>query len=80
MEELMPKEKRPIFQRLLSCPERSFFLFGPRGTGKTTWLQQALPDALRLDLLDASLYLELSREIAVYTGDRSYRFDPVEVM
>ncbi len=24
----------------------SFFLFGPRGTGKTTWLKQRLPDAL----------------------------------
>ena len=49
-------------QRLLKCPGRSFFLFGPRGTGKSTWLSQALPDAFSLDLLDASLYLELSRD------------------
>lgn len=49
-------------KRLLQCPNRSFFLFGPRGTGKSTWLRQALPDAFSLDLLDASLYLELSRE------------------
>jgi predicted AAA+ superfamily ATPase len=48
--------------RLLRRPERSFFLFGPRGTGKSTWLQQVLPDAFRLDLLDASLFLELSRD------------------
>ena len=48
--------------RLLQRPDRSFFLFGPRGTGKSTWLQQVLPDALRLDLLDASLFLELSRD------------------
>ena len=48
--------------RLLQRPNRSFFLFGPRGTGKSTWLQQVLPDALRLDLLDASLFLELSRD------------------
>jgi len=48
--------------RLLNVPNRSFFLFGPRGTGKSTWLQQVLPDALRLDLLDASLFLELSRD------------------
>jgi len=48
--------------RLLQKPERSFFLFGPRGTGKSTWLQQVLPDALRLDLLDASLFLDLSRD------------------
>jgi predicted AAA+ superfamily ATPase len=51
-----------IVPRLLICPERSFFLFGPRGTGKSTWLKQVLPDALRLDLLDASLYLELVRD------------------
>ena len=49
-------------QRLLKCPGRSFFLFGPRGTGKSTWLSQALPDAFSVDLLDASLYLELSRD------------------
>ena len=51
-----------IIPRLLQKPERSFFLFGPRGTGKSTWLQQVLPDALRLDLLDASLFLDLSRD------------------
>lgn len=49
-------------QRLLSRPERSFFLFGPRGTGKSTWLRQVLGDAVRFDLLDASLFLELSRD------------------
>jgi predicted AAA+ superfamily ATPase len=48
--------------RLLRRPDRSFFLFGPRGTGKSTWLLQVLPDAFRLDLLDASLFLELSRD------------------
>ena len=54
--------KNDIMTRLLQQPERSFFLFGPRGTGKSTWLQQVLPDAFRLDLLDASLFLELSRD------------------
>ena len=56
----MPSE-RTILRRL-SCPSRSFFLFGPRGTGKSTWLNQVLPAAKRFDLLDASLYLELSRD------------------
>ena len=51
-----------IIPRLLQRPDRSFFLFGPRGTGKSNWLQQVLPEALRLDLLDASLFLELSRD------------------
>ena len=65
--------ERTILPRLLQRPERSFFLFGPRGTGKSTWLQQVLPDALRLDLLDASLFLELSRDphrLEALVGDR----------
>jgi uncharacterized protein len=59
--------------RLLKRPRRSFFLFGPRGTGKSTWLRQVLPQALHLDLLDASLFLELSRDphrLEALAGDR----------
>ncbi len=37
--------------RFLPIPPGSFFLFGPRGTGKTTWLRAKLPDALVVDLL-----------------------------
>jgi len=51
-----------VIPRLLNRPDRSFFLFGPRGTGKSTWLKQVLPGAFRFDLLDASLFLELSRD------------------
>lgn len=39
------------FPRFFQAPRRHFFLFGPRGTGKTTWLREAFPDALRMDLL-----------------------------
>ncbi|MBP1732822.1 MAG: hypothetical protein H6Q55_3251 [Deltaproteobacteria bacterium] len=49
-------------QRLLKPPERSFFLFGPRGVGKSTWLRDVLPQGRYFDLLDSSLYLELSRD------------------
>ena len=52
--------KTPI-KRLLKLPDRSFFLFGPRGVGKTTWLKNVLPEAVYFDLLDASLFLELSQ-------------------
>lgn len=38
--------------RFISSPESSFFLFGPRGTGKSTWLRGSRPDAIWLDLLD----------------------------
>jgi len=37
--------------RILSDPGTSFFLFGPRGTGKSTWLGKTLPEAVRIDLL-----------------------------
>ncbi len=41
-----------VRNRNVPIPSGSFFLFGPRGTGKTTWLRQTFKDALWLDLLD----------------------------
>jgi uncharacterized protein len=38
--------------RWLPIPSQSFFLFGPRGTGKSTLLQKQYPQALRLDFLN----------------------------
>lgn len=38
--------------RFFRCPTGSFLLFGPRGTGKSTWLRTTWPDAVWLDLLD----------------------------
>lgn len=46
--------------RFLRNPETSFFLFGPRGTGKSTWLRQQFPDALWIDLLDPEEYRSFS--------------------
>lgn len=60
--------------RLLCVPESSFFLFGPRGVGKSTWLKETLPQALFFDLLDTSLFLELSRipgRLGALIGNRS---------
>ena len=54
-----------MYTRLLKKPillDRSFFLFGPRGTGKTTWLNEhfgSAMGALRIDLLNGDLYTEL---------------------
>lgn len=48
-----------MFARTLALPGKSFFLFGPRGTGKSTWLRAALPQALVFDLLDMGVYSEL---------------------
>lgn len=46
--------------RFLELPVGSFFLFGPRGTGKTTWLRQQLPQALFVNLLRPDTYRELA--------------------
>jgi len=42
--------------RLLSPPKQSFFLFGLRGVGKSTWARTCFPEASRIDLLDQSLH------------------------
>ena len=48
-----------LYTRLTSRPQRSFFLFGMRGVGKSTWARSELPDAARFDLLDEALFHEL---------------------
>ena len=42
--------------RFIKDPGNNFFLFGPRGTGKTTWLKQTLNNAVFVDLLDPAVY------------------------
>ena len=37
--------------RLFSPPKGSYFLFGPRGTGKSTWIKSHYPDCFYIDLL-----------------------------
>jgi uncharacterized protein len=53
--------KKDYIKRSLKLPDRSFFLLGPRGVGKSTWLKEVLPEAVFFDLLDSFLYLELSQ-------------------
>jgi len=45
-----------IIKRFFQGPKSSYFLFGPRGTGKTTWLKQNCLNALAVDLLEPGLY------------------------
>lgn len=56
----------PIVDRIVDLPallgKRSFFLFGPRQTGKTFLIRHTLEDARVYDLLDTSVYLALSRQ------------------
>lgn len=49
-----------MYSRLITPPkDKSFFLFGPRGTGKTTWVKSRFPGALYLDLLESELFNDL---------------------
>ena len=60
-----------MFKRLLKPSiARSFFLFGPRATGKSTLLHQLLPetDALWVDLLDPDTESSLSRRPSQLTA------------
>jgi len=46
-----------MYSRLIEPPkDKSFFLFGPRGTGKTTWVKSKFTKTLYLDLLEAELF------------------------
>ena len=50
-----------MFSRHLKFPKKSFFLLGPRGTGKSTWLKQH-KFALTIDLLKSRDRLEYERD------------------
>lgn len=43
-------------QRYIKEPTGSFFLFGPRGTGKSTWLESRFKDALWVNLLEPGVH------------------------
>ena len=49
-----------MYSRNITPPKnKSFFLFGPRGTGKTTWVKSTFPSAIYLDLLESELFNDL---------------------
>lgn len=53
---------KPIVRLLKPLKDKSFFLFGPRGVGKSTWVSQVVKADLKLNLLEHRLYLELLRD------------------
>ena len=50
-----------MYARFLPTPKGSVFLFGPRGTGKTTWIRDRFPAAATYDLLDTREALRLTK-------------------
>ncbi len=55
-----------MLTRQLEPGKTSFFLFGPRGTGKTTWIRDRIKPAAIYDLLNASESLRLNRDPAAF--------------
>ena len=54
-----------MYARLLKRPTSTTFLFGPRGTGKSTWIKQNFPDAVMYDLLDLREVTRLQRDPSI---------------
>lgn len=75
----------PRLRRLLAPPRGSFFLFGVRGVGKSTWVRDVLPDAHVVDLLDEARTQQLladpgllSLELRAIPRDRVVVLDEVQ--
>jgi len=49
-----------VIDRFFTPPRGSFFVFGPRGTGKSLWLRRRFPEAFFVDLLDPATARELA--------------------
>lgn len=58
-----------MYARQLTNPNYSFFLFGPRATGKTTWLRNHYSEALWKNLLLDGDYLPLLSNPAGLTAE-----------
>ena len=55
-----------MYARSLKQKKSSFFLLGPRGTGKSTWLKQHFGQAQFINLLDESLYQDYLGDISLF--------------
>ena len=72
-------------ERFFNAPADSFFIFGPRGTGKTTWLKKTFPDAYLVDLLDDRTFRNyiahperIKQIVMANPGTRRYIIDEVQ--
>ena len=65
----MTTDMTKYLDRRIVNPGQSFFLFGPRGTGKTTWVKHEFPQAHEINLLDESLYQSYLADISRFTDE-----------
>ncbi|MGH8296030.1 MAG: ATP-binding protein [Steroidobacteraceae bacterium] len=54
-----------MFSRTLEPPRGAFFLFGPRGTGKSTWIRSHFGNALLVNLLQPENAVRFERDPAL---------------
>ena len=55
-----------IYARSLKQKKSSFFLLGPRGTGKSTWLKPYFKKAKVINFLDEALYQSYLEDISIF--------------
>jgi predicted AAA+ superfamily ATPase len=74
-----------LLKRIFKAPKQSFFLMGPRGSGKSTWLRATFPDAYVIDLLSERTYQRLlanpgqfADELRAVSADRWVIVDEVQ--
>jgi len=74
-----------MLKRIFKAPLQSYFLMGPRGSGKSTWLRATYPDAHVVDLLSEETYQRLlanpgqfANELRAVPTDRWVIIDEVQ--
>lgn len=77
--------KMEFIERFFKKPTESFFLFGPRGTGKSLWTEHYLKRAIRVDFLQPDIFRdyishpEKARELVEGNPDvKTFVFDEVQ--
>jgi uncharacterized protein len=60
---------KAVLPRITVAPKGSFFLFGARGVGKSTWARETLPGARRFDLLDEGLFQSFLADPALFGAE-----------
>jgi predicted AAA+ superfamily ATPase len=60
---------KAILQRITVAPKGSFFLFGARGVGKSTWARETFAGAHRFDLLDEGLFQSFLADPALFGAE-----------
>jgi len=55
-----------LYERIIRSPKQGFFLFGPRGVGKSTWLRNYFKADATFDLLEERRYQDYLRDSGLF--------------